>query len=474
MAITLTVNAVDKSNQVEWNSISIEQVLTKEPDILTFKIKNYGTKTYRPLLGETVEVFNGATKIFSGVVVELTEDVDGLAKFLKVLCKDHSFTLDSILVNKAYTNQTINAIIANLITTFAPSFTYVNVNAPFVVGKVVFNYLSISNCLAKLTKLAGDYDWFVDYDKDIHFFVQSTIPAPFSLTDTNGNYLWNSLTIHTEIHQLKNDIIVRGGDVPSATPRTEVFDGDGVKLSFSLASRFENTPTVLVNTIPQTVGIDFVSPEASFNCFWNQNEKYIRFKVSTVPSAGTNNVTVSGTPLFPLIVQKSNQTSIIDWGHFQGLITDKTLKELNTAEDRADTELSLYSEEINTGYFETYKDGLKVGQVLNVQSTIRGLNKDYKIQAITTTLHTLDSLIHSVELVASEDLGINDVLQKLLIKDPSDLITVQEDEVVQRFTQFNESFEITDSFSVVNVTNPPYYWAVSGINDLIWTFGTWS
>ena len=472
----------DKSDQIDWESISIEQVLTKEPDIANFKVRNFGTKTWRPALGDEIEIYDGLDKVFAGVVVELTEGVDGLAKFLQVNCKDHSYSLDRILVSKAYANQTIDQIVADLIGTFAPSFTYANTNAPFIIGKVIFNYLSVSQCFQKLTKISPDYEWYVDSEKDIHFFKPILEVAPFSLDDTSGNYIWGSLVLHDEAHQLKNEILVRGGEILSATSRTEIFNGDGSKKIFPLGSKFTNSdaggvavvPVVNVGGNPKTVGIDFKDPETDFDCFWNFAEKYIRFKVSTIPPSGTNNVDVSGIPLFPLVVQKSNQSSVLTWGLFQGLIVDKTIRDLTTAQDRADQELSLYSDPIGTGTFRTYKSGLKVGQWIKVQSTIRNRDKYYKIQAITLHPHTHDDFVYSIELTASEDLGINDILQKLLLKEPTDSIEIQSDEVIQRYTYFTDDFNIVDSFSVIDVDSPPYYWGLSSPHDFSWSFGTWN
>ena len=99
--ITLKVNAVDKSNQVDWASIEKQEVLSKEPDSLRFRIKNYGTKTYRPVLGDDITLFDGAIKIFGGIVVETHDSVDAYLKYFEVICKDYTALADAAKNNVA-------------------------------------------------------------------------------------------------------------------------------------------------------------------------------------------------------------------------------------------------------------------------------------------------------------------------------------------------------------------------------------
>ena len=47
-----------------------------------------------------------------------------------------------------------------------------------VVELIVFNYLTVSEALKKLAITLGDYSWYVDYEKDIHFYANSTQHEP--------------------------------------------------------------------------------------------------------------------------------------------------------------------------------------------------------------------------------------------------------------------------------------------------------
>lgn len=469
MATTITIAGVDKSSLINWKSVRREQVLSKEADKLTFLIKKHDGQTYKPTAGDEVVFTVGATKEFGGYIVELQEDVDARVEYIKCICKDYTHDLDRQLVSKTYEAMTVDDIIADLADTFATGITYTNVNCPTTIDSVTFNYLPISKCLEKLTELVDGYEWYIDYDKDIHFFLSESESATFNLTDTSGNYIYNSLSLREDTHQLRNEVIIRGGLLTSDTERTEIVDSDGVKKVFPLATKFSGVPAVTVNSSSVTVGIENLDSQSDFTCLWNYNEKSLLF--ATSPVSGTLGITEF--PQYPLILQKRDEDSIATYGLYQHIIVDKNIRDLETAGLRADVELIKYSEPEKTADFSTYTSGLMVGQTINIQSTIRGINQDYKIQNIRSYLKTpnTDELVHEVSCVTAEDIGINDILAKLLIKNPSDQIDIQADEFVERIRQFKEIIVIGESSPTVSTTTGPYYY---GGTTAVWGFSVWS
>jgi hypothetical protein len=472
MSITLTINGTNRVSLVDWKSLKREQILSKEADKLSFLIKKFNGQTYKPTSGDEVVLTIGATKEFGGYIVEMEEEGEGTVEYIRCICKDYTHDLDRQLVSKTYEAMTVNAIIADLTTTFASGITDNAVNCPVTIDSVTFNYLPISRCLTRLTELVDGFEWYIDYDKDIHFFETASTASAFDLTDTSGNYVYNSLSVREDTHQLRNEVIIRGGLLTSTTLRTEYLSGDGTKDVFPLATKFANLPTIEVASVAKTVGVENIDP-AGFDCYWNYNEKSLKFV--TPPASGTSNITVTQYPQYPLILQKRNEASIATYGLFQHVIVDKNIRDLDTAGLRADVELLRYSTPEKTASFLTYTSGLMTGQTINVQSTIRGIDEDFKVQSIRSYLRTpdTDELTHEVECVTAEDIGINDILARLLIVNPSDQIEIQEDEFVSRIRQTTESFTIVDSTPTNSKTSPPYRWT-TGTTTLVWGFGTWS
>jgi hypothetical protein len=466
--VSVLIDGIDKSSLIDWKSVRREQVLTKESDKLSFLLRKHNGQTYKPTVGDEVILTINATKEFGGYIVELQEDVEGRVEYIKCICKDYTHELDRQLVSKTYEAMTVNAIIADLTTTFATGITDNNVNCTTLIDSVTFNYLPISQCLQRLTDIVEGYDWYIDYNKDVHFFFSESVASTFDLTDTSGNYVYNSLALRQDTHQLRNEVIVRGGLLTSTTLRTEFLSGDGTKTVFPLATKFANLPTVAISSVNKTVGVENIDG-AGFDCYWNYNEKSLKFTVA--PANGTSNITVIQYPQYPLILQKRSESSVTSYGLFQSVIVDKNIRDLETAGLRADVELLKYSEPEKTADFLTYTSGLMTGQTINVNSTIRGINQDYKIQSIRSSLKTpnTDELVHEVSCITAEDLGINDILARLLIKNPSDQIQIQADEFVERIRQLSESFTIIDNTPTATEVIGPFLYGTA-----IMGFSTWA
>lgn len=464
----ITIDGVDRSLVIDWKSLRREQVLSKESDKLLFLIRKHGGQTYKPTVGDEVIFTIEDVKEFGGYIVEMEEETEGMLEYIRCICKDYTHQLDRQLVSKTYESMTVDAIVADLIGTFATGITDNGVNCPVTINSVTFNYLPISRCLTRLTELVDGFEWYIDYDKDLHFFETDSVDSAFDLTDTSGNYAYNSLSIRQDTHQLRNEIIIRGGLLTSTTLRTEYASGDGTKDVFPLATKFANLPTVIVSGVTKTVGVENLDT-AGFDCYWNYNEKSLKF--TTPPASGTSNIEVTEYPQYPLILQKRNEASITTYGLFQHVIVDKNIRDLATAGLRADVELLTYSNPEKTASFLTYTSGLMTGQTINIQSAIRGIDENFKIQTIRSYLRTPDTfeLTHEVDCITAEDLGINDILARLLVTNPSEQIDIQADEFVERIRQLSESFSVTDSTPTSSNTTGPYLYGTA-----TWGFSTWT
>lgn len=460
MAVTITINGTDKSNTIDWRSIKKVEILTRQPDTLSFRIKNYGTKTYLPVLNDEVIMLDGATRIFAGLITEIRQEIDGLAKYHLIMCKDYTQLLDRQLVSKTYTAQTVSAIVADIISTYTTGFTVTNVVGTDTVQKIVFNYMTVSQALQKLSETLGNYDWYVDYNKDIHFFPNAYIVAPFTITDSNQNLVWNSLKFDQVNHQIRNDIIVRGGTVNgTAVDNIQIVDGTqriffvGYNLDSFLAYKaLAASPTTFVAL---TVGADGKDDPTAYDTLYNPNRGLLTFPDSTKPAVN-DRFKYTGTPVYPLIAEQKDTVSITTYGTYQYVIVDTTIKSRAAASQRARAELLKYSNPLKTANFETHVSGLLSGQTITINSTVWGVNTEYKIQQITTTLRTFDgsSLKFEVDCVSTESLNMVDILNKLLVKDVSDQIEIGQNEVVDLIYSALEEITIGESVAISLTHNP--------------------
>lgn len=452
---------VERQAFIDWKSISINENLTSSADSFKFLVKKYGGKNYSPLLGEEVIFEVDNIKIFGGYIVNIEQTADALSNSIKVTAKDYTHILDRKLVSKTYTDTSASAIISDIISNFAPAgFTVNHVVAPVIVKKIVFNYLSISNSLEKLCKMLGVYDWYVDADKDIHFFESGENPAPFEINDGGGNFSYSSLDIKRNATQIKNKIIIRGGTVEGDL-FTDKKDPDGIQKTFFVGYNLVGILAWLSDTANSdngytalTVGIDGKDREENFDVLYNPDNGLLKFRDNNKPPANRY-VKYSGKPTYPLITQKSDLSSQEKYGVCEFVIVDKSIKSKNSASQRADAELIQFSVPQANLNFRTLVSGLKTGHYIRVNSVGHNiLNEYFKVSSINRKMRTPESFYYEVEAVLSENISLVNLLKKMLIDSQSDKIDLSENEVIDRLFSADEYLTFAETFTVSKSHNP--------------------
>jgi hypothetical protein len=207
MALTVTLAGVDITTQIDQDNFQVQQVIGTQKNTTTLFYKKFGNRSYVPAVFDTVLIQDGTSTIFGGRIVTVTETpINPAAGVVYQLdCADYSIDLDAMLVSQEYDGMTVGAIIADMLTNFAPAFTGTNVSCGFPITKIVFNQITISQAIKRLANIV-QYDWYVDPDKDVHFFPKYTKLAPFNLTDLPLEAL--KPVINDEVH-LGEAVLVR-------------------------------------------------------------------------------------------------------------------------------------------------------------------------------------------------------------------------------------------------------------------------
>lgn len=192
-------------------------------------------ETYTDLYsgGETVEIFldynDGSTRIFKGLV-----DKVGYIKEpeLKVSLKGRHIAekLLAITVTKQYANIETSVILTELFDTYAPEFTYVNVNVSSTNVTVNWYQKPFWECVIDLCNSAG-FDAYIDDDKDCHYFEEKTIQNDVEAIVHDDN-MKSVSDFGSDTTDVKNRVIVYGqniGDLPliamaeDATSQSDLF-----------------------------------------------------------------------------------------------------------------------------------------------------------------------------------------------------------------------------------------------------------
>ena len=212
MAIIIKINDTDRTNLILPDSLTIADDIFSKKGECFFAYNKYGSRDFVPSGENLVEGWDGATKIFKGKAREINKVMkDVKVETFEVVCQDRKSDLDNLRVNETYENQTVNDIVADLVSKYASGFT-ANVDCSSVISKIEFENIPLSSCLDKLAELT-DYYWYLDPDDIIQFFASGVKTAPFNLTDTNGKYIFKSLEIKENYSEIRNRVTIKNEDI---------------------------------------------------------------------------------------------------------------------------------------------------------------------------------------------------------------------------------------------------------------------
>jgi len=418
MTIEILIDSIDRKDWIDYSAFIKSDILTSQIDTLQFDINILESDTWKPEVGQEIEVTIDTVKEFAGYILEVQKSVRG-KDFItyRVICEDYTGEMDRQRVVKAYSKQTVNDIIADINTDYLSGFTLNNVNCPITIDYIAFNYEQPSKCLQMLAD-AVNYEWYVDYNKDIHFFSKFSKNAPFGLSDDSGNYIYNSLIIKEDTSQLKNVVYVRGGEY-EADERTETYVSDGQQTTVNLSYKYSSKPTVSIDGATQSVGVDGLDDFTSHDVLWNFNGKYLFLE--EVATSGIH-FDMTGTPLFPVLALVYDENSVQKYGEFVDRIIDKSIGSKKAARERARAELDAHAEPITQGEFETVKTGLRSGQLIHIQSDVRDIDEHFLINKVTTRMISPNKMIWKAYFCSVRPLGIIDFLQQLILADNKKIV----------------------------------------------------
>lgn len=477
MAVTIKRYGVDISSSIDVKSVNLKTVLTDEVSQLKFRIKNTSSTSSRAsaTLGAVIDLYEDATHSFGGTVTEINNVVEGgILLASDFIVNDWSFRLNSKLVIQTYENMDPRDIVLDIISNFTDgSFTTTNVQTGgFNVSSIKFNYEQVTISIQKLAKQIG-WEWYVDSNKDVHFFPPSAVTtAPYTINDTGGNLEWPTLNIDVSIINMKNSIYVIGGTYQKtldASTTPDVYLTDGTKSVFTIA--YPYTPATIVVTlagVSQTIGTDQITDPGSVQVLYNEGERFVKF---TSTPAAAQTVKVYGEAQIPILAHVQDDAAIATYGEIQDSIIDAQIKSIEEAQARGSAQLSLYGNPVYNIKFSTLKTGFLVGQTVNISSTLFGVNVLVIIKRITSKMYSPSQFRHEIECVGTDNVSFVDIMKLLLLQNNSNTI-VDDSTILQVLLLISESIALSDTLLAPTTDSGPYLWSPSG-NDLLWNLGTW-
>jgi hypothetical protein len=483
-AIQVLNGTTDISAGIDWRSLHLTTVVTKEKGGLTFDML-MANNPQIPAFGDTIYVKYNGTLLFGGTCTERNIAIDGgILRRYRITCQDWGYKFDSKVVHKSYQNMDPSDIVKDIVTTFAGAgFTTNNVmTGHFKVASMKFNYEQPTKALESLAKQIG-WDWYIDPTKDVHFFFATTNtgsselnPAPFNIDDTSGNILWPTLNVDVSIANLKNSIYVIGGVMfrPTTTTDTpDVYPTTAGRLIYPVAYPYETTKyqavwgaaatiRVTVDNVAQSIGIDGQDDPATVNVLYNPGSgggaqggsPFIRF--TSDPGAG-HTVKIFGNAQVSVVAHRTSPKSITTYGQVEDTIIDKQIKSVQEAQARAKAELIQFDHPVYDVKFSTLVPGLAIGQTIFLNSPLFGIIKyQLLIRRVDAVGYSPTELMFHVEALGSDNVTFNDIMLTLLQQSLAQNAT-PDNTILQIVVPITEKLTVTDVVTITGTT-APYAW----------------
>lgn len=239
MALTIEIAGVDRTEFWRRGSSTWELVNNGRGGCNAEFVVPVG-HAFRPVDGMTVEIFEGATVRFGGILLEPSEkeigDRDDNA-FVEFDCQasDYNLLADRRIVSATYENTAFETIVADIVTTYmsGEGITITGVESGAALTKLVFNYVTVTEAFNILSDATGKA-WWIDETKDLNFKATTSEAAPADLD--GDNTLAGTVKVRSDRQKYRNSQIVRAG-----TPEFSIIAQETDDTEIAARAALENT-----------------------------------------------------------------------------------------------------------------------------------------------------------------------------------------------------------------------------------------
>jgi hypothetical protein len=482
-------NGTDISSSVDWTTIDMVSVLTKETGTLKFNVKIGSGQTSPaktvPAVGDLISLYDSTGIIFGGTCTEAEATIEGLMLTWQITCTDWGYLFDGTLVKKNYAMMDPHDIVVDLVTTFCGSkgFTTDHVQmGNFLVPSIKFNYQQPTKALESLAKLIG-WDWYIDANKDVHFFlgdVEDAIGeggvAPITVDGTSGKIEWNSLDVDLNLQNMQNSVFVIGGNYTktfTALNTPDTFLTDGIRQFFTTSYPYDiSTITVTLDGVDQTIGTANQTDPTTVDVLYNDAQRWIQFTAGA-PGAG-HTVNVFGNAKVPIVAHASDSSSVATYGEYQSVIVDSKITTVPEAQSRAQAAILQFGHPVYDVKFNTLIPGCAIGQAISVNLPAFNINKQLvikRVEAVGFAPGPNGMLEYQIECIGSDNVTFTDLMTTLL-QTEANQTTVDDSTVNENLVPEEEDITVTETLSTAT-SSKPYHWG-NVSSQIRWGFWNWS
>jgi hypothetical protein len=481
--LSLTINAVEMKDYLNLaiTKATIASVLTKQYDTCTFTLYNVPSSVTIQNWQEVI-IKDSDSRIFAGVITlvqpsesELTYDVN-----YSITCVDYSKLLETKLVQAVkYTSKTDAYILNDIFTTYLPEVnatTYVSSLATLT--SVPISRKTIKEALNFICGLTGA-DWYVDYDKKLHYFKSEDTAAPFGFSDQPDlvtAYPYSGFTKSDDGSGIFNVVEVVGGNYNSGD-ETIYLPGTGANKRIVLPFVYQAPAGQTEIQVWRNDGSDAVPSWTAMtvlegyvdalggatDVLYYQKEGVLEQSASWPNLAQA--VKLTGQYEIPLRTRIRDEASIslygreIQYAYFDNSIIDKSVAKLKGQQLLLKASLGA-----QTYSWVSEKRGIRSGMTAHIKNDALGIDDDFLVQRATLTIGVGGLLECRVD-AGNYNSSLVDILIALKrLATPS--TTYNTTDVLDVLLSTNETLKMSEAVSVSATTSA--VWDTS-----LWDASTW-
>jgi hypothetical protein len=430
------IGGVEK--EIQSQTLDIEDAINAR-SICSFRIFDE-SGTYRPNIGDTVEIYDDTELVFAGEVDEPEEwklpGTNSLNEDINVV--DWHCVADRIRVAETYEDDLAGDVVKDIIAKYlaAEGITAGTIADGPTISKAVFPYRSASECLDELSELTG-FQWRINPDKSLDFCERSTNAAPWDITPDSEI---RGVTVKRNRQKYRNRQLIQAGRDTSVV-QSRTFKGDGETQVWSLDMPVAKVPVVKVDGVAKTVGIRQLEQGKDF--YWSKGEKEISQDPEGTKLTSSNTLTVEYQGLYPIIVVADDPEEVAARGIHEDIEQRADIDTKEAALAYADGLLRRYARIETVISYETNEPGLKAGQLQNINLPIHDINGDFLISSVRISEpgRADGKLTYQVQALSGESVGGWVAFFKKLVAGKQ-TFTIRENEVLVKLLTFRDSFEV--------------------------------
>lgn len=462
--------------------IMIAQEMGEAIDSCSFAMENAGALALTEL--DELLITNQAEteKYFGGVLVRKEAIVKGPEVDYLCEAQDYTVLLEKSIINQEWEEETDANILSAIRTDAEPDLTDFDFTTYVTgVGTVPMLRLARRTVREALNEIANRVgaDWYIDYDKKLHWFDVEDQRAAYELSDSpdlSSSFPYANLVQETDGLDIINRITVVGGNYLSDDV-AHIYAGDGEQDRFIVPHRYkpqDGQSAVIVeeNTGDDAtpvwsaldVGVKYIDDGGADDVLWAFQERYFEF--AAAPANLKKSWRVKGRYEVPLRVRVRSDSSYDRYGRwFESVIIDDTIK--SKEEARARGKIRLASTALGRTVYScsVYEPGLRAGEIIGLVNGELSISDDFLIRRLTRSFPGGGHIVDQLELGDY----IPD-LYALMVQASRAASSVEwrEDEVLDELMEQLEELDLTEDSQSVDDSTGPYLWG-----SFNWDYGVW-